>query len=120
MGWNVPWESVAAQGKITVRSTYPETAGQVKRQSGGTLDLSQRFDSNILSRELVPGATLNLDCVDCSSSGSLDFEAGIEFSFSSFVDITVDVTTRNNVGLDLGSACDGSNTVKSWNQYADE
>jgi hypothetical protein len=101
-GEKTAWDKFMEKGSLKIRSTYPEGTGMSKRQAKGSVSLAQQFNRNILSIPLDDISTLNLDCLDCATSGSLDFEADLDFGLFDGFSLSASVTTKDNVGLHLG------------------
>lgn len=98
------WRDVMENAKVQVSTSYPESAGPGKRASkSGSLDLSQTFNRNIASISLNDTAKLSLDCVDCRTTGRVDFTANLDVDFfPPKLDLSATMTTRDGVGLNLG------------------
>lgn len=102
-GERTAWDKFMDKGSLKIRSSYPEGTGMSKRQASGSISLASEFNRNIISVPLDDISTLNLDCLDCTTSGSLDFQADLDFGiFPPKFDLVASVTTRDNVGLHLG------------------
>ncbi|RTE69680.1 hypothetical protein BHE90_015935 [Fusarium euwallaceae] len=98
------WSEVMEKAEVQVSTSYPASAGLGKRQeTSGSVDLSQTFNVNIAEISLNDTARLLLDCVDCRTTGRVDFTANLDVGFiPPSLDVSATLTTRDGVGINLG------------------
>ncbi|KAF4946810.1 hypothetical protein FSARC_14108 [Fusarium sarcochroum] len=98
------WSDVMENANVQVSTSYPATSGLEKRQSAdGSVDLAQTFNINIAEINIKDDLRLLLDCVDCRTTGRVDFTANLDVGFlPPSLDISATLTTRDGVGINLG------------------
>ncbi|KAF4975443.1 hypothetical protein FZEAL_7763 [Fusarium zealandicum] len=98
------WSEVMETAAVQVGTSYPANTGLEKRQeTSGSVDLAQTFNGNIAEISINDTARLILDCLDCRTTGRLDFTANLDVGFiPPSLDVSATLTTRDGVGINLG------------------
>ncbi|KAM0543848.1 hypothetical protein ACHAPJ_012085 [Fusarium lateritium] len=98
------WDEVMMNAAVQISSSYPASSGLDKRQeTSGSVDLAQTFNLNIAEIAINDNARVRLDCVDCRTTGRVDFTANLDVGFlPPKLDVSATLTTRDGVGINLG------------------
>ncbi|KFH48754.1 hypothetical protein ACRE_004810 [Hapsidospora chrysogenum ATCC 11550] len=95
MGRKDKWMEFVRTGDVHFSSQGAKTDNNLEKRAEGTLNLENDFSKPIVNAEFN-GVSVGLECVECKTTGALDYELSV-----GFFEVTAEVTTRNSVGASI-------------------